>query len=265
MWRFLRRLLGLDHSECRCVSGTHGHAPSQCRKGATRSGGLCASCFEKHLNRHQHDRSQSHRPGVSSDGPQPAIVEFQLTAAPNDGEQSDMLVRTISLTAIVCLVSGYAAAACEVLAANPGESPLETRRPARGDEVRLTSGFGMRRHPLLGYEKLHTGVDWAAPVGTPVHAAGAGRVVIAKWQGEYGNAIAIDHGGGWQTFYSQLSAFDVREGECVTLGTLIGKVGTTGLSAGPHLHFEVRQDGRPIDPMSVQLKTQPPKIEDKKQ
>jgi murein DD-endopeptidase MepM/ murein hydrolase activator NlpD len=110
---------------------------------------------------------------------------------------------------------------------------------------------------------MHTGVDWSAPLGTPVHAAGAGRVLMAAFSGAYGNAILIDHGAGWQTLYSQLASFAVGEGDCVSAATLIGRVGSTGLSVGPHLHFEVRRDGRSLDPMTVQLKTQASRIKDK--
>src|SRR5262249_36057896 len=88
-----------------------------------------------------------------------------------------------------------AALACDMLAT--GQTPLELRRPVRGDEARVTSGFGIRRHPILNMQRMHTGVDWAAPLGTPVVATGRGRVVSAKREGEYGNRVILDHGGGW--------------------------------------------------------------------
>ncbi len=146
------------------------------------------------------------------------------------------------------------AVACETAAFEAGKSPLLTRKPVIGEDVRLTSGFGLRRHPLLAIDRLHAGIDWAAPTGTQVIAAGAGRVAEAGAKGEYGNAITIDHGGGWQTVYSQLSRIEVGEGDCVAARAPIGKVGSTGLSAGPHLHFEVRLDGKAIDPMLAALK-----------
>jgi murein DD-endopeptidase MepM/ murein hydrolase activator NlpD len=154
---------------------------------------------------------------------------------------------TVALTA-------PAIATCELSASDAAKSPLHTRRPVLGDEVHITSGFGMRRHPLLAYMRLHAGVDWAAPTGTQVIAAGAGKVVEAKAKGEYGNAVLIDHGNGWQTLYAQLSRFDVKEGDCVTFGAFVGKVGSTGLSEGPHLHYEVRFNGQPVDPMTVEHK-----------
>jgi murein DD-endopeptidase MepM/ murein hydrolase activator NlpD len=170
---------------------------------------------------------------------------------------------SIAVAALAWLLVTSPALACEL---SPGgsEPPVLTRRPAQGDEVRLTSGFGMRFHPLLNVRRMHPGVDWAAPRGTPVIAAGPGQVVFAGEKGEYSNAIAIDHGGGWQTFYSQLSSIEVGVGDCVAFGALIGKVGSTGLSSGPHLHFEVRQNGQPIDPLSVGVSNEPREPEEHK-
>lgn len=108
--------------------------------------------------------------------------------------------------------------------------------------------YGMRTHPLLGYLKLHTGWDYAGAIGTPVRAAAGGQVVAAGHEGAYGKLVVIDHGRGLQTAYAHLSQIDVAEGACVESGMRIGAVGVTGLSAGPHLHFEVRKDGEPIDP-----------------
>lgn len=163
----------------------------------------------------------------------------------------------ICLAAAALTMPAWAAGACEAPAPPAGQSPLQSRRPVIGDDVRLTSGFGMRRHPLLQATRMHTGVDWAAPVGAQVVAAGAGRVAQAQYLDAYGNTVVIDHGAGWQTLYAQLSAFDTKEGDCVVFGAPIGKVGSTGISAGPHLHFEVRQGGSPIDPMQVRTPGQP--------
>lgn len=150
------------------------------------------------------------------------------------------------------LLSAEGALACGVAAEAEG-SPLHTRTPVVGQAARLTETFGMRRHPLLMTARMHTGVDWAAPRGTPVVASGAGRVISAKTDGELGNKVVIDHGAGWQTVYSQLSRFNVREGDCVEVLEVIGAVGSTGLSAENHLHFEVRRNGQPIDPMDAPL------------
>jgi murein DD-endopeptidase MepM/ murein hydrolase activator NlpD len=175
-----------------------------------------------------------------------------------------MQTKAVSAAALVCVCLGEAAYACELPPWASGLSPLETRRPVQGDDVRITTGFGLRRHPLLEITRMHPGVDWAAPHGTPVTAAGAGRVTFAGVKGEYGNAVLIEHGGGWQTFYSQLSRIEVGEGDCVTSGALIGAIGSTGLSTGPHLHFEVHRDGSPIDPMQVQISKVPADSEQSK-
>uniref|UniRef100_A0A7V3ZH88 Peptidase M23 n=1 Tax=Dictyoglomus thermophilum TaxID=14 RepID=A0A7V3ZH88_DICTH len=115
----------------------------------------------------------------------------------------------------------------------------------------ITSGFGMRRHPILGGAPLfHTGVDIAASYGTPVRAAASGRIIFAGWYGGYGNMVIIDHGGKISTVYGHLSKIVVRVGEEIAEGDIIGYVGTTGLSTGPHLHFEVRVNGDPVDPLS---------------
>lgn len=162
------------------------------------------------------------------------------------------------------LLAAHPAQACELPSGGPDSVPIETRRPVRGDDVRLTSGFGLRRHPLLNVTKMHPGIDWAASPGTPVIAAGGGRVAFAGEKGEYGNAVVIEHGGGWQTLYAQMRRIDVREDDCVAFGTPIGSVGSTGLSAGPHLHFEVLRDGTHLDPMRVHIKNAPDENSDPK-
>jgi murein DD-endopeptidase MepM/ murein hydrolase activator NlpD len=117
--------------------------------------------------------------------------------------------------------------------------------PARG---RFTSPFGLRRHPIFGIRRMHTGVDIGAPRGAPVQAAADGRVIYTGWFGGYGKIVVIDHGGGISTLYAHLSQILTREGRTVRKGQLIARVGSTGYSTGPHLHFEVRINGRPIDP-----------------
>lgn len=115
----------------------------------------------------------------------------------------------------------------------------------------ITSGFGMRRHPILGGAPLfHTGIDISASYGTPVRASASGRVIFAGWYGGYGNMVILDHGGNISTVYGHLSRIVVKIGEEVAEGDVIGYVGSTGLSTGPHLHFEVRINGDPVDPLN---------------
>lgn len=115
---------------------------------------------------------------------------------------------------------------------------------------RITSRFGNRFHPVLGYSRFHAGTDFGAAHGSPIVAAETGIVIMAGWYGGYGNAVIINHGGGLTTLYGHASRLDVTEGQAVKKGDAIAAIGTTGLSTGPHLHFEVRRNGEPIDPMS---------------
>lgn len=120
---------------------------------------------------------------------------------------------------------------------------------------RFTSGFGYRRHPLLGINKMHTGVDWAAPTGTPIFAAGNGTIELAGRHGGNGNYVRIRHGNGYKTAYSHMSRFatGVKTGAKVRQGDLIGYVGTTGLSTGPHLHYEVLINSRFTNPLKLHV------------
>jgi murein DD-endopeptidase MepM/ murein hydrolase activator NlpD len=115
---------------------------------------------------------------------------------------------------------------------------------------RVGSGFGMRVHPITRVRRLHAGVDIGAPTGTPIVAAAAGVVTSAGRAGGYGNLVKIDHGGGVETRYAHASVLLVRAGQRVERGQLIARVGSTGLSTGPHLHFEVRVGGQPVDPLA---------------
>lgn len=120
---------------------------------------------------------------------------------------------------------------------------------------RFTSGFGFRRHPLLGIKKMHTGVDWAAPIGTPIMAAGNGTVELAGRHGGNGNYIRIRHGNGYKTAYSHMSRFTpgIKKGVKIRQGEIIGYVGSTGLSTGPHLHYEVLINNRFTNPQKVHV------------
>ncbi|MBW4693673.1 MAG: peptidoglycan DD-metalloendopeptidase family protein [Lyngbya sp. HA4199-MV5] len=112
----------------------------------------------------------------------------------------------------------------------------------------ITSGFGWRVHPILGYQRFHSGLDFGADYGTTINASDSGTVIFAGWYGGYGNAVIIDHGGGITTLYGHASELYVSEGQTVQRGQPIAAIGSTGLSTGPHLHFEVRQNGDPVDP-----------------
>ena len=113
----------------------------------------------------------------------------------------------------------------------------------------ITSPFGMRFDPVQHRYQLHAGIDIAAPQGTTISAAADGRVIFAGWYGGYGNAIVIDHGGGTSTLYGHCSQIFVSVGQDVQRGQAIGAVGMTGDATGPHVHFEVRRDGKPVDPL----------------
>ena len=119
----------------------------------------------------------------------------------------------------------------------------------------MRSGFGLRRHPILGYTKMHTGVDWAGASGTPIYAAGNGVIEKEGWESGYGKFVLIQHNNGYETAYGHMSAFarGVDEGTHVRQGQLIGFMGSTGLSTGSHLHFEIRVNGRFVDPMRIKL------------
>jgi murein DD-endopeptidase MepM/ murein hydrolase activator NlpD len=119
----------------------------------------------------------------------------------------------------------------------------------------MRSGFGARRHPILGYVKMHTGVDWAAPYGTPIFASGNGVVEKAEREGGYGNYVRLKHNNGYETAYGHMSAFakGMEPGKRVRQGQVIGFVGSTGQSTGSHVHYEILVNGRFVDPMRIKL------------
>jgi murein DD-endopeptidase MepM/ murein hydrolase activator NlpD len=127
------------------------------------------------------------------------------------------------------------------------------RKPLASGQMR--SGFGMRRHPVMGYFKMHSGVDWSDRIGTPIVAAGNGVITKASWSGGYGRRVEIEHANGYTTTYSHLSGFarGISEGSRVRQGQVIGYLGNSGLSTGPHLHYEVLVNGRFVDPLRVRV------------
>lgn len=131
------------------------------------------------------------------------------------------------------------------------------RTPVEG--ARISSTFGMREHPVLGFMKMHKGVDFAAPIGTPIYAAGDGVVTHAEPKALNGNYVAIQHDNGWQTLYLHMNAFapGITPGARVRQGQQIGEVGITGRSTGPHLHYEMHINNEPVDPMAIPLQAGP--------
>ena len=121
--------------------------------------------------------------------------------------------------------------------------------------ARLSSSFGMRKHPILGYNKMHKGTDFAAPSGTPIMASGSGTVTRARWCGGGGNCVKIKHNSTYETIYAHMKAFakGIREGRKVKQGQVIGYVGSTGLSTGPHLHYEVIVNGKKVNSQKLKL------------
>jgi len=133
------------------------------------------------------------------------------------------------------------------LASKGGTAPSGLSWPVPGP---VSSAFGYRIHPILGVRKLHTGIDLDASGGDPIVASAAGKVILAQTYGGYGRAVVIDHGGGLTTLYAHQSSLAVSSGATVERGQVIGYVGCSGSCTGPHLHFEVRMNGVPVDPLS---------------
>jgi len=136
-----------------------------------------------------------------------------------------------------------------------GKSMRKTLMKTPINGARLSSSFGKRKHPILGFNKMHTGTDFAAPKGTPIMASGNGVITKARWCGGGGNCVKIKHNSKYQTVYAHLSKFarEIKKGVRVKQGQIIGYVGSTGLSTGPHLHYEVIENGRKINSQKLKL------------
>lgn len=143
-------------------------------------------------------------------------------------------------------VMNYAFLNIKKLRSIPAIQPIENK-----DLKRIASGFGMRIHPILRYRKMHQGMDFTAPKGTDVYATGYGIIVKIKYSRRgYGNCITIDHGFGYETIYGHLNKILVEKGSKVKRGQVIGEVGNSGFSTGPHLHYEIHRDGIPVNPVN---------------
>ena len=138
-----------------------------------------------------------------------------------------------------------------------GESAKGMLMKTPVDGARITSGFGMRFHPILGYSRMHKGIDFGVPVGTPVMAAGSGSVEQAGVKGGYGNFLLINHGSGYETAYGHLSRYaaGIHSGSHVRQGQVVAYSGNTGMSTGPHLHYEIRIDNEQVNPLKVKVAT----------
>ncbi|MBS1581590.1 MAG: M23 family metallopeptidase [Bacteroidetes bacterium] len=152
-----------------------------------------------------------------------------------------LYVQSLSLDELASLVMRKQ----DMLASIPSVEPIPR------DKAQVSSGFGERMHPILKIQKQHLGLDFTSPIGTVAHSTGDGKVVFADYSTNgFGIHVIIDHGFGYETLYGHLSAVKVRVGQHVKRGDAIGLVGNTGLSSGPHLHYEVHKDGTPVDPVN---------------
>jgi murein DD-endopeptidase MepM/ murein hydrolase activator NlpD len=196
-------------------------------------------------------------------------VDFQRRSQPGDsfevlysGEEDDARNNDVLYAALT--VGGETKKFYRYLSPDDGVVDYydETGKSAKKFLVRkpvgpgiMRSGFGFRRHPILGYSKMHTGVDWSAPYGTPIFSSGNGTVEKVGWEGGYGKYVRIKHNNGYETAYGHMSAFarGIEPGKRVRQGQVIGFVGSTGLSTGAHVHYEIVVNGRFVDPMRIRL------------
>jgi len=198
-------------------------------------------------------------PSATRSSPEPVVV-----AAPAIELQPQPLIYGASGSVdeargvVIPMTSGTAAALAEPFSGlqGAGRSSVGASTSERWlepvEQPRITSSFGMRTHPVTGRRRMHRGVDYGAPVGTRVRATASGRVLMAGWCGNGpGNCVVIEHVNGWRSQYFHLEEVHVSAGTSVAQGAEIGEVGSTGLSTGPHLHFQVGRDGQAVDPVSL--------------
>ncbi len=164
----------------------------------------------------------------------------------NSSKKVDKLIKEIEVQSrSLDEIEKLAANKEKLLKAIPAIQPVQNK-----DLTRLASGYGMRMHPILKYRKMHHGMDFTADRGTPIYATGDGKVIKASRGTGYGNMVIIDHGFGYKTKYAHMSKYNTRKGRYVKRGDIIGYVGNTGLSSGPHLHYEVHKNDKPINPIN---------------
>jgi len=163
------------------------------------------------------------------------------TAKRLDILSKQMVVQSKSFDEVIELVKNKE----KMMACIPSIQPIAVK-----DLTRFGSAYGYRMHPILGYLRMHEGIDLTAPSGTKVYASGDGVVLRADWGGGFGKCVRINHGYGYQTIYAHLNDMNVRPGQKVKRGDIIGLVGSTGLSTSAHLHYEVRINGNPVNPIN---------------
>jgi murein DD-endopeptidase MepM/ murein hydrolase activator NlpD len=164
------------------------------------------------------------------------------------GSKRKEIVNKISLSRLEVAIRENTAAITgrsATVAGNPSAPGGEVIKP---QGYRVNSGYGMRFHPILRQNRMHTGIDYAFPMGTPVKSGGAGTVLKAGWRGALGKAVEVGIGNGLSLIYGHLNEILVQQGQKVTLNQIVGKSGTTGRSTGPHLHYGVNRNGVPINP-----------------
>ncbi|HBH25505.1 MAG TPA: peptidase M23 [Cytophagales bacterium] len=157
-----------------------------------------------------------------------------------DNLKKKMYIQTKSYDDIVQMAANKE----DMLASIPSIQPISNK-----ELKRMASGYGLRFHPILKIKRMHAGCDFSAPQGTPIYATGDGKIARAAHYGSSGNMVVIDHGYGYKTKYMHMSSFEVRPGQQVKRGDVIGYVGNTGLSAAPHCHYEVWKDGKHVNPV----------------
>jgi murein DD-endopeptidase MepM/ murein hydrolase activator NlpD len=152
-------------------------------------------------------------------------------------------VRSVATATVLCIAAASIAAASDPCREAPEPHLVHPTDLAPG------AGFGVMRHPLLEVDRLHAGLDYPGPIDTPIRASATGTVEFAAYEGQHGNRVIVRHGAELRTAYSHLRSVGVTLGQCVEAGSIIGKLGSTGLSSGPHLHFEVLTPNGPVDPV----------------